>query len=273
MGTGLTVHTIDGYISTIYLVEYDSGLLLLDSGCRNDVKRIEVFVQEKLQRSLPDVKLAVATHMHPDHSGGAALLRKRYGIPIAAHQDADRWYAGIGGHLQHKLDCYMAHGVARRNHRHFERLLFHPRLVPNHPLQNGQPLPGFEDWQAICLAGHTLHDLALFNAEKGLLYIADYICQVKDTLQLPLPVLFPEQMARSYERLAALNASTLLLAHGDPIPGDTGQVLNTMKQKLSQPPNRIMKRVHYMSIYSPEARKLWRKKNQRKGDVGDADFR
>lgn len=260
MGIDFTLHTIDGYISTIYLVEYASGLLLLDTGCRNDVKRIESFVQEKLQRPLPDIKLAVATHMHPDHSGGAALLRERYGIPVAAHRDADRWYAGVGGHLQHKLDCYMAHGVARRNRRNFEFLLYHPRLAPDYPLQDGQPLPGFEDWQSIYLAGHTLHDLALFHAEKGLLYIADYICQVKDTLQLPLPVLFPDQMAHSYERLAALNASTLLLAHGDPIPGNTGQVLKGMKHRLDQPPNRIMKRVHYMSIYSPEIRNLSRKK-------------
>jgi glyoxylase-like metal-dependent hydrolase (beta-lactamase superfamily II) len=92
-----TIHIIEGYISSLYLVEYDDGMLLLDGGCVNDVKRIEDYCKLVLNRSPSDIKLAVVSHMHPDHAGGAVALRKKYGIAIAAHKDVDLWYSGVGG--------------------------------------------------------------------------------------------------------------------------------------------------------------------------------
>ena len=89
------LHAVDGYISTLYLLEYENGLLLLDSGCRGDVARIEKFCRTRLQRSISDIRLCVVTHMHPDHAGGAFILRRRFNIPIAAPQHTERWYAGL----------------------------------------------------------------------------------------------------------------------------------------------------------------------------------
>ena len=254
--SSLRVHHIKGYIENIILIEHDHGLLLLDSGCISDVKRIAAYCRKVLQRSPSDIKLTAVTHMHPDHGGGAVCLRKRYGIPVAAHENADLWYQGLGGALQHKLDCYMASSVAFRNRRRLERILYNRRINPDSFLQDGQSLPFFPEWQVIHVPGHTIHDLAFYNKQEQVLYIADLICDVKGKPQLPLPIVFPRQMAKSYDRLGATQAKVILRAHGDPIiTDDSSRLFGSMKELLFRPPTPFMKRIWKMSIYSPEFKK------------------
>lgn len=251
-----TIHIIEGYISSIYLVEYDDRMLLLDGGCVNDVKRIEDYCNLVLNRSPGDIKLAVVSHMHPDHAGGAAALRKKYGIAIAAHKDVDLWYSGLGGSLQHKLDCYMAMGVARRTKRSWERMLFKPVIHPDYLFNDLQVLPFFEDWAVLHTPGHTLHDIVLYHQQEALLYIGDIICDVKGKMLLPLPVMFPAHMENSYNKLAVLNPSTILMAHGGVKQTENASSLFlSMKEQLSQPPNSLMRRVYRLSVFSPEIKR------------------
>ena len=251
-----TIHVIEGYISSIYIVEYDDGMLLLDSGCVNDVKRIEDYCKQVINRPLGDIKLAIVSHMHPDHAGGAAALRSKYGIPIAAYKDVDRWYSGLGGSLQHKLDCYMALGVARANKRNRERILFKPIIHPDYLFDDLQVLPFFNDWAVLHTPGHTQHDIVLYHQQEDLLYIGDIICEVKGKMLLPLPVMFPAQMENSYNKLASLNPTTILMAHGGVKQTENASSLFlSMKEQLSQPPNSLMRRVYRLSVFSPEIKR------------------
>ena len=251
-----TIHVIEGYISSIYLVEYDDGMLLLDSGCVNDVKRIDDYCKQFINRPPSDIKLAIVSHMHPDHAGGAAALRSKYGIPIAAYKDVDRWYSGLGGSLQHKLDCYMALSVARRTQRGWGRMLFKPVIHPDYLFSDLQVLPFFNDWAILHTPGHTLHDIVLYQQQESLLYIGDVICEVKGKMLLPLPVMFPAQMENSYNKLATLNPSTILLAHGGVKQTENASSLFlSMKEQLSQPPNSLTRRVYRLSGFSPEIKR------------------
>jgi len=249
------LHQIPGYIENIYLIEYPDRLLLLDSGCYNDVPKIEQYCHDILGRSPQDIELIAVSHMHPDHCGGAVLLRRKYGIPVAAHHEVDRWYAGAGGALQQIFDCYMAFVVAWHNHRHWQRLSYKRILQPDYLLKDGDNLPFFSDWQALHVPGHTLHDLIFFHPQSGYLYIADMICEVHGDNRLPLPILFPDKMAASYDKAASLDASTLLLAHGELISNaNPPELFAAMKDRLRRPPNQMTRRVHRMSVYSPEVR-------------------
>ena len=69
--------SIEGYIQTTYLAVYPDKLMLIDSGCRGDVEPILNYITDTLQRPLSQLKTVVVSHMHPDHAGGAALLRKK----------------------------------------------------------------------------------------------------------------------------------------------------------------------------------------------------
>ncbi len=88
------IHTLEGYIQNIYLVEYPDKLMLLDGCCRADVDTVFDYITEQLKRPITDLKLIVVTHMHPDHIGGMTtdgaetFAKARY---ITGRQEFDFW--------------------------------------------------------------------------------------------------------------------------------------------------------------------------------------
>lgn len=254
---GFTLHTIPGYIENLFLAEYQHGLLLLDCGAVSDVKRIETFCRQHLHRPPTDIKLAVVTHMHPDHAGGAVLLREKFGIPLASHPDLDLWYAGPGGFIQKVIDCILMQAVAHRTHGKFEKGLFNSKVRADYILADGDALPFFPDWNAISVPGHTSHDLVLYHADQSLLYVADCFLEIRGKYQPPLPVMFPEWLYASYEKMAALKVSSLLIAHGEAcqehIPDD---LFRNLKDLLLISPNKVTQRVQRLSVYTPEWKRL-----------------
>ena len=91
----LRIHTIALGMACAYLVESDTGLILVDTGlphCERSVLR--------RMRSLgrDDLRLIFITHAHLDHYGSAAALRRLTGAPIAIHRaDGDAMARGETG--------------------------------------------------------------------------------------------------------------------------------------------------------------------------------
>lgn len=209
-----TIHAVDGYIETLYLAVYKDKVLLIDSGCRSDVPRIEQAMKRRLNRPMRQITLAVASHTHPDHAGGAHTLRKRHAIPVAAPKGINLWYAGFSGGIQHKIDIMLGYFVAWTLHYPFEVTCYNKRLPYDHPLRDGDRLPGFEDWQVITTPGHTSHDVVLYHAESKTLYAADVILKVGSGYRPPFPVSMKKEMRESVEKLRHLKVDHLLMAHG-----------------------------------------------------------
>ncbi len=209
-----TLHRIEGYIATLYLVEYKDKVLLLDGGARRDAARIEKFFVRELQRPLADLKLVLVSHMHPDHAGGAPLLRRSSAIPIAAHFEIDRWYRGPSGALQHLIDTVLGHYSARQQFGKLERAWYPRRLRPDFLLHDQESLPYFSDWTAYRAPGHTLHDMVFYQEKERVLYAGDLIIRIGEKLLPPFPTLFPELMRKTLQHMAKLPVQKLLLAHG-----------------------------------------------------------
>jgi len=248
------LHQITGYISTIYLVEYPEGMLLLDCGSASDVPRIKA-VCEQIGRSPSDIKLAVATHAHPDHMGGAIRLRKEYAIPIAAHPDIDRWYRGAGGYIQHKIDSFFANWVAFKSGYHLQSVRYQRSIIPDYFIMEGQQLPLFSDWQVLYNPGHTLHDVALYHPESMMLYWADSICSANGRFHLPVPVLYPELMRESLKRMVALEPRQILLAHGGIFRVQDQELLSKQVEAvLNKEVNPHIDRIHSLFLFSKAAR-------------------
>lgn len=53
----MKIHNVRGYIQSLYLVEYDDRLLLLDSGCCCDIEVIEKFIVDNLKRPISDLTI------------------------------------------------------------------------------------------------------------------------------------------------------------------------------------------------------------------------
>ncbi len=257
-----TVHEIDGYIASIFLVESREGLLLLDGGCRGDAVRIEEFIQNKLHRPMKDLRLMLVSHMHPDHAGGAPVLRRRYKIPIAAHYRIDDWYRGWRGWLQNRVDRFLAQFSARRNGKKRERVSYPRAIHPDFPLKDGDSLPGFPAWSTMVLPGHTLFDCCLYNRLESVLYVADTLLFMNGRFMLPFPVPFPDKMRESLDRLGGIEAETLLLAHGGKLSGvDLLSLVKELKNQVGGTNNPIFRRIAPFTAIGPEIRNYRRKKH------------
>lgn len=91
------IHTIQGYIQTIYLAEYPDKLLLLDGASRADITYLCQFIEQQLARPLSDLKVVVVTHMHPDHAGAAHRLRALTGCPDSFCRQKDPLVSRVVG--------------------------------------------------------------------------------------------------------------------------------------------------------------------------------
>lgn len=91
MGT-LKVHIIQAGLGCAHLIEYDRGLVLVDTGSRGNERKILRCIRS-LGRD--DLRLIFITHAHLDHYGSAAALRRLTGAPIAIHH-ADAAAMGRG---------------------------------------------------------------------------------------------------------------------------------------------------------------------------------
>lgn len=258
----LQLHVIHGCIETIFLVEYDDKILILDGGCSGDVARIENYVTKVLGKSMECVKLVIASHAHADHAGGTSLFKKIYSIPTAAPIEINKWYSGIGGFIQHKIDLMLSFWVAKKNKQPFKSIFYKKNIEFDYPLQDGNNIPFFNDWKVIETPGHTAHDIVLCNQKESMLYVSDVLIRINDRFLLPFPVTLPGLMEKSLIKLKPLNVKTLLMAHGGPKTVENfseviDSVLSTLKTDLGP----FWKKLMFLANFSPEIRraKKWKK--------------
>jgi glyoxylase-like metal-dependent hydrolase (beta-lactamase superfamily II) len=210
----MKVHKISGYISVLYLIEYDHGLLLLDGGCRPDVKTVLNFIKENLNRPESDLKLVCVTHAHPDHSGGASFYKKR-GIKVVGTQACNQWYRGLSGFFTYLTDIFLTYVVAAkvRKENVYQNVLFSRKVNFDEYLIAGQTLPGFPDWQVIEAPGHTDNDISFYHPSTNTAYIGDNIIAIHNKFMAPYPIVLPVHYKNSLGLYIKLGIKNFLMAH------------------------------------------------------------
>lgn len=214
----MQIHFIEGYIQQIYLVEYPDRLLLLDGCTRADVDVVCDYIRNQLSRSLADLKLIVVTHMHPDHAGGAHILRMRTGAKVATAKIDGHWYSGIDGILMHWSDIFLALWVAGRKNKARKNLWYNRKLQADYYLCDKAYLPEFPQWQVLHTPGHTDRDLSLYNQTTQQLYVADLFVRVRGQFIPPYPVFYPNRYRHSLQRIQQIKPAHIILAHQGEIP-------------------------------------------------------
>lgn len=256
------IHEIKGYLASIFVAEYNDKILILDGGSRLDAIRIKRFIENSLKRNFNDVALIICTHPHPDHAGGAPLLRKKFKTKIAAHTNFDMWYRGVRGWVQHKIDSILAHYSAKKNRGKNERVWYPRKLKPDYKLEDNSLVPFFEDWKVITIPGHTMYDIALYNEKEKILYIGDIVIKVKGNYFLPIPVSFEDKMEDSLLKLNSLEVKALLMAHGGILENPEKDFFKKMVEKLASPEGRIFKSLDFFCSFAPDVHEY--RKNQNK---------
>lgn len=211
----MKIHKLDGYIQNNYLVEYPDKLLLFDSGTKGDVDSFINFIQIKLKRNLSDLKIVFISHMHPDHSGGAMLLKKKTGCKLAAPKNLDQWYGGLSGSVEKSVDILLTYYVASRKNKDLKKnIFFSKNLKIDYLLEHNESLPFFSDWKAIKAPGHTDCDMNLLCEEKKLIYVADNIIRTNRGYITPYPMFDPKNYYNNLKFYETLKGYSFLLAHG-----------------------------------------------------------
>lgn len=205
-------HEIKGYIQTIYLIEYQDKLLLLDGCCRPDVPVVVEFIQNKLNRSTKDLKLVVSTHAHPDHFGGLSYF-KTLGVKVAGPKELNNWYAGVSGFLTYLTDIMLTYLVAMNKKSGLKNIFFPRKVMLDYILEEGRALPVFEDWIALECPGHTTMDLTLYHSQSACAYVADNFVGSKRNVFRPYPIQKPLEYKASLKRYIKLEIKEFWLAH------------------------------------------------------------
>lgn len=78
----------------VYIIAGEKGCYLIDSGVAGSETIIEKELTQ-MGRSISDVKALFITHAHPDHIGGAAVLKRASGCQIYASAGEASWIANI----------------------------------------------------------------------------------------------------------------------------------------------------------------------------------
>ena len=209
----IDIVAIEGYIQTTYMAVYADKLLLLDSGCRCDVDKILTYITDVLQRPISQLKVVMVTHMHPDHAGGAELLKQKTGCQIVTAKSVQPWYKGILGRVEHLNDLGLTYYVANRQGKSVTNVWYNPILKADSEVQDGDYVPYFEDWIILETPGHTDRDLSLWHPQTKQAYTADLILVIKDRFVSPYLITLPDAYLASLNKIRALQPESLLLAH------------------------------------------------------------
>lgn len=234
----MKIHKIPAYISILYLVEYDHGLLLLDGGCRPDLMVVKKFIEEELKRPFSDLKLVCVSHAHPDHSGGASFYQE-YGIKVAGTSQCNQWYGGFQGWLAYWVDLFLTYYVASkvRKEEVYQNVIFPRRVKFDFDIVPGQVLPLFSEWKILSTPGHTDNDISFFHEGSQTAYVADNIIALHNRFIPPYPITKPKEYRKSLSLYKQLGVKEFLMAHygAHRVPEEA---LNQIIEKVSDKPRR-----------------------------------
>lgn len=207
-------HDIEGYIQTIYLIEYPDKILLLDGCAKADVPTLIDFFEQTLKRPLSDLKVVLITHMHPDHAGGAHALRKLTGCKLVSANKNTHWYGGIRGFMMYGVDLCLMRFLVYLKKKPQRKVLFSPYLKPDYKVDDADTIPEFEDWTIFTTEGHTDRDLSAYHEASKTLYVADLLIKVNQRYIVPFPLYYPEAYKASLKKVKHISPKTMLMAHG-----------------------------------------------------------
>ena len=203
-----TITRITCKTDTCYLISEGRNAILVDTGSG---QCLDMVISECDKY---DLKLIVLTHVHFDHAENAAVLSKRYGVPVAFHQADEELFESFD---KQPLKCYgltgcVVLGASKKVLR--ETKVERPSNIIY--IKEGDSLNQYGiNAKIIELPGHTNGSIGVDVEEKHLL-----VGDAMDNWVLPgMGHLYynPDDIKKSYAKIKALGHRTLYFGHGKPV--------------------------------------------------------
>ncbi|MCB0210075.1 MAG: MBL fold metallo-hydrolase [Anaerolineae bacterium] len=216
----IRIHIIKTWLGIAFLIEADTGLILVDTGPPRTEGKI-LRLMQALGRD--DLRLILLTHAHYDHFGSAAALKRLTGAPIAIHRiDADAL-------AQAETTLGSVQGVAwlvKASLPLVEAILPVTPIPADIRLDDGDRLDDFGlAAQIIHTPGHTLGSSTLL-VENRIAFVGDLISMLgRPHAQCRFAVDW-QQQAQSLRRLQQFHPQEIYCGHGhQPLSGAIFQQL------------------------------------------------
>jgi ribonuclease/clavin/mitogillin len=182
----------------------ETEMALVDPGSGEPEHLRELFaLTDHLASEGRRVTMIVATHHHPDHTGGVAACRERFGARVAGHR------------------------------------LLAEKLPLDVVVKDGDVLPlapGLNDWTLRVLGtpGHTRDSISLWLPKRKALFCGDLLPGGAGTVVIDPPDGDMRAYLASLERCAALGPETLFPAHGSPSGGAVRRIRALVAHRLER---------------------------------------
>ena len=195
-----------------YLVETDTGYVLIDTGGSN--KRSELERELEGAGCKPgNLKLIVSTHGDFDHIGNAAYLREKFGAKIAMHKDdsgmaerGDMFWNRKSGNTLIRMMAPILFRFGKSN-----------RFEPDLYIEDGYALSeyGF-DATVLTIPGHSKGSIGILTAG------GDLLCgDLFDNTDKPVLNSIMDDLAAAHasvKKLGSFAINTVYPGHGKPFP-------------------------------------------------------
>jgi hydroxyacylglutathione hydrolase len=218
---GIKVHPLHLGPSIAYLIESESGLVLVDAGMPKLDKIILAYLK-KIGRD--DLKLIYITHAHLDHYGSAEALREATGAQITVHEaDADVMTAGktrLGAFRDWETLSEFALPTVE------DWLAVLKPTPPDFVVEDGDRLDEFGiDAYVVHTPGHTPGSSVLMLNDRYA-FAGDLVSGTGSPHPQSTYAYDWDQLADSLKRVQSLNPELVFAGHGtDPITGEEFQEL------------------------------------------------
>ncbi len=213
-----------------YAIEHSGGILLVDCGTAGDPS-----CAMALERALADADLRledvtdlIVTHVHSDHVGLAAELRRRLPITIWAHPYDDHTYSVLEdpqGTYERRVELARRAGAPEGRIEAFATVREELEGIsgiakPNRPLLDGVEIDSaLGPWRVIETPGHSPSHVCLVQPDHELAIVGDLLCAAyiiwMEYGWTPDPA---GEQRNSFARIAAAGPPALVLpGHGRPL--------------------------------------------------------
>jgi glyoxylase-like metal-dependent hydrolase (beta-lactamase superfamily II) len=219
------VHRLGTRLVNWYLVEEGGRLTVVDSGVPGYWPQLGERLSA-LGHAPADIEAVILTHPHPDHIGLAERIRREAGarvlLPAA---DADMARTRKPDKKDGSMLPYLRHWAAWR-------LLVHLIRTGGARIAKVEEFETFADGdvldvpgrpRVVATPGHTQGHVAFHLEPRDVVFTGDAMCSRNPLTGRPGPQLMPaalqnstQQALASLDRIAPLDAGTLLFGHGDP---------------------------------------------------------
>lgn len=205
------VHVIETYANTALLV--DDRLILVDTSSESDAKGILKYL-DQVRVKPKDLATIFITHVHPDHVGGLARIKRDSPAKVAASKVEATYIA--------KKSVYDGPpGAASQKQ---------PPTPVDAPLDDGQVYDGLK---VIYTPGHTRGSISLLDEAHALLFVGD-AANNEEGLR-PMDDAYnvdPKQHRESIKKLASFSFENAIFGHGKPIQGGASRQFQGLAKRL-----------------------------------------